>query len=303
MRPFLLASLVSLVGGSAFGQSLLGQSQPGGGPSSVIVVPNAPKIVAAPASVAAVPLVKPAPPPPGLVETPLPPPNMVRSSSAASEAASTTQPMPGEGPRSLVPPGPAPQIVAQPVMSPPAQPVPAPATLSPPVPAVAPPAAGITASGSIPPVAAATSVSGVPAASGSGSGVSAPSVAAVSAPASDASAKMLTPAGDVAPVPDQKWVYGHVAELGVLNKVDGSTKILTIPVGGQATSGDLSVSVQACVVRPPGALPNAAVFLTLQSADPTAMPTPIYRGWMVKSMPGAGDVENADEAFRIISCS
>lgn len=128
-------------------------------------------------------------------------------------------------------------------------------------------------------------------------------VAPSSVPAPGAAVGGAAPVGDVAPVVDEKWVYGRVVELGVLNKVDGSTKMLTIPVGGQVVSGDLNVSVQACVVRPQGALPNAAAFLTLQSADPTATSAPIYRGWMVKSMPGAADVENADEAFRIISCS
>lgn len=146
-------------------------------------------------------------------------------------------------------------------------------------------------------------VSAVPVAGNAGAGTAASAVAPSNVSAVGASASETAPAGDVAPVLDEKWVYGHVLELGVLNKVDGSTKILTIPVGGQAVSGDLSVSVQACVVHPPGTLPNVAAFLTLQSTNPAIISAPIYRGWMVKSVPGAADVENADEAFRIISCS
>lgn len=112
------------------------------------------------------------------------------------------------------------------------------------------------------------------------------------------------PPNDVPPAPEANWVYGHVVELGVLNKVEGSTATLTVPVGGQVVSGDLTVSVQACVNRPPGALPNSAAFITLQSTDVVATPVePVYRGWIVKSLPGASDAENADEAFRMISCS
>lgn len=110
------------------------------------------------------------------------------------------------------------------------------------------------------------------------------------------------PAQDQPPQPANDWVPGKTAILGVLNKVDGSTSTLTIPVGGQATAGDLTVSVQACVSRPPGQLPDAAIFLTLQPNDAQSGP-PVYRGWMVRSTPGATDAGNAGQAFRVITCS
>lgn len=97
-----------------------------------------------------------------------------------------------------------------------------------------------------------------------------------------------------------------MATLKLLNKVEGSTETLTIPVGGSVAAGDLNVSVQACVVRPPGNLPNAAVFLTLQPLGATgsiANSAPVYRGWIVKSQPAAATAENADEAFQVMNCS
>lgn len=115
-------------------------------------------------------------------------------------------------------------------------------------------------------------------------------------------APSAAPASDVPPPAETQWVPATSAEIGVLNKVDGSTKILTIPVGGQATTGNVTIAVQACVVRPAGALPNAAVFVTLQTSDePDDMP--IYKGWVVRSVPGATDAETADTALRIIGCS
>ncbi|MGO9819014.1 MAG: DUF2155 domain-containing protein [Acidocella sp.] len=108
---------------------------------------------------------------------------------------------------------------------------------------------------------------------------------------------------DVAPTPPNDWVPGHTAVLGVLNEVDGSTSQLSVPVGGQpAKAGDVLVSVQACAIRPPQDLPDAAVFLTVQPADDSTA-APLYRGWMLRSAPGATVVGNAAETFRVIGCS
>lgn len=125
---------------------------------------------------------------------------------------------------------------------------------------------------------------------------------AVSPAAPPPAAGNAAPAQDVPPTPPNDWVPGKTAELGVLDKVDGGTRTLTIPVGGQATVGDLTVSVQACVTRPPGQLPDSAIFLTLQPKD-AQDGAPVYRGWMVHSAPGATDAGNAGEAFRVITCS
>jgi len=107
---------------------------------------------------------------------------------------------------------------------------------------------------------------------------------------------------DTAPAAPGSWTQGTTAVLGVLNKVDGSTSQLSLPVGGTAQqSGDLSVSVQACVTRPAGQIPDAAVFVTIQpTQDSTA---PLYRGWLVRSAPGAAVAGNAGQTFRVISCT
>jgi hypothetical protein len=90
--------------------------------------------------------------------------------------------------------------------------------------------------------------------------------------------------------------------LGLLNKVDGSTSQLSIPVGAQNTVGDLQVSVLACATRPPAQISDDAVFLAVQPADGSAQ-VPLYRGWMVRSAPGATVVGDAGETFRVIGCS
>jgi hypothetical protein len=110
------------------------------------------------------------------------------------------------------------------------------------------------------------------------------------------------PAQTTPPQPPNTWVAGTTAKLGVLNKVDGSVSAVSIPVGGQANIGDLTVNVLACFNRPANQIPDTAIFLNAQStnADP-AVPT--YRGWMVLSAPGAAVVGDAGETFRVIACS
>lgn len=117
------------------------------------------------------------------------------------------------------------------------------------------------------------------------------------APAATAPQAATTP-----PVPSNAWVPGTTAKLRVLDKVDGGVSDLSIPVGGQATSGDLQISVLACALRPPGQIPDSAIFISIAPAgDSTAAPS--YRGWMVRSVPAASVVGNASESFRVVGCS
>jgi hypothetical protein len=110
------------------------------------------------------------------------------------------------------------------------------------------------------------------------------------------------PVQDIAPIPPNTWVPQKTAEIGVLDKIDGSVSTVSIPVGGQSVVGDLQVNVQACMTRPPDQVPDAAVFLALQNTQNAAAP-PDYRGWLVKSAPGAAVAGDASETFRIIDCS
>jgi len=117
------------------------------------------------------------------------------------------------------------------------------------------------------------------------------------APAAAAPQAATTP-----PVPANAWVPGTTAKLRVLDKVDGGVSDLSIPVGGQATAGDLQISVLACALRPPGQIPDSAIFLSIAPAGDSTV-APSYRGWMVRSVPAASVVGNASESFRVVGCS
>jgi len=110
------------------------------------------------------------------------------------------------------------------------------------------------------------------------------------------------PAATAPPPTPNTWVPGTTAKLGVLNKVDGSVSSVSIPVGGQAAIGDLQVSIQACVTRPPDQVPDAAIFLSVQPQSQSTA-SPLFRGWMVRSTPGATVVGDGGETFRVINCT
>ena len=175
---------------------------------------------------------------------------------------------------------PAPAIVAAP---PSVQPIPAPALPPPPGLVPATPPADIDTGGS-----ASTPDQSAPADGSAATGQAATTPAA--------------PVQDIAPIPPNTWLPAKTAEIGVLDKIDGSVSTVSIPVGGQSVVGDLQVNVQACMMRPPDQVPDAAVFLALQSTQNPSAP-PDYRGWLVKSAPGAAVAGDASETFRVIDCS
>jgi hypothetical protein len=132
-----------------------------------------------------------------------------------------------------------------------------------------------------------------------------PSAPAGTAPGATAagSAPAAPPPLDALPVTPNDWVPGTKVTLGVLNEVDGGTSQVSIPVGGQSQIGDLQVSVQACDTRPPAELPDAAIFLTVIQGGSGDAGTTLYRGWMLRSEPGATVVGDASETFRVVGCS
>jgi hypothetical protein len=259
--------------GAAFGQSMLGNTG-GGSDQTTIAVPPAPPIVSAPLSAPMPQVVTSPPAPPGMVQTPVPPANMDN----------------GENP----PDGTAADNGAQ------AAPAPV-----------------------------------IPDAS-----QTAPVVPDQTAPAVTTSASPTNTASSTPPPPANNWVPQHTAQIGLLDKVDGGASTVAIPVGGQTNAGDLQISVLACVTRPPGEIPDDAVFVSIQPVATGATGTastapppggtpadattsggpappgedqtapagatsgaPIFRGWMVRSIPGATVVGDASETLRVVSCS
>jgi hypothetical protein len=98
------------------------------------------------------------------------------------------------------------------------------------------------------------------------------------------------------------WRPRNIAVLAALNQQDGAVSRLNVKVGSTFTRDSLHVSVQACVVRPAGAIPDAAVFLTVMAPDGANQTKTLFNGWLVRSEPGAAVVANGTVSFQVLGC-
>lgn len=108
------------------------------------------------------------------------------------------------------------------------------------------------------------------------------------------------------------WVSQPVAVLDVLDKADGAVTRISAPVGSSFTQGQLRVAVGACEIRPPDMPPDAAVYVSVSTIDGggakadakagAKAAAPLFRGWLIRSEPGATVVGDAAVTFRLIGC-
>jgi len=102
-----------------------------------------------------------------------------------------------------------------------------------------------------------------------------------------------------APAPPADWLPRSTATLEALDKVDATHQTLTIPVGGTASYGALSIAVRACLVRPPNQPADSAAFLVIQDPHPGA---PGFSGWMFASAPEVSMLEHPIYDVRVLGC-
>lgn len=111
------------------------------------------------------------------------------------------------------------------------------------------------------------------------------------------------PGGEVAPplVPELKPAAGAV--LQGLDKVTAQITTLTVPIGGSASFGTLTIHLRACVPSKPDEAPEAAAFLEIVDIRPDQEPVPVFSGWMFASSPALSALEHPVYDIWVKACS
>jgi hypothetical protein len=107
--------------------------------------------------------------------------------------------------------------------------------------------------------------------------------------------------GPSVPAPSQ-WLPGHQAQLTVLDKIYGSASTVSAIVGTPFTVRFLTVTVLACLVRPPSLPPDAAAFLQVTDSHAAPGSAPEFRGWVFKAEPALSGMHDPATDISVDSC-
>ncbi len=100
--------------------------------------------------------------------------------------------------------------------------------------------------------------------------------------------------------PADTWQGRSVATVRVLDTLDSSVQVLTIPVGQDATFRALTIHVGACRDRPATLTPDAAGWLAVRD---TRQDGPGFNGWMLAGEPFLGVFQDPIYAVRLVGCA
>ncbi|MBO0711786.1 MAG: DUF2155 domain-containing protein [Acetobacteraceae bacterium] len=105
--------------------------------------------------------------------------------------------------------------------------------------------------------------------------------------------------GPTQPAPGQGWLSQGGAELQVLDKVNARAERVTVRGGGSVRYGSITITVEACEVRPPNRPGEAAAYLVITDSHPAS---PGFRGWMFRDIPSASMMEHPIYDVRVLGC-
>ena len=101
------------------------------------------------------------------------------------------------------------------------------------------------------------------------------------------------------PVPTANWLARPDVQLQALNKVTARSTVLDGKVGQTLQFGTLSITVTACVVRPPDQPADAAAFVDITDSNKGE---PGFRGWMLKDEPAVSMFQHPLYDVRLNGC-
>jgi hypothetical protein len=112
-----------------------------------------------------------------------------------------------------------------------------------------------------------------------------------------AAAEVVTPP---AISPPDTWVQRQAGTLRVLNKLDSTVQTLTLHVGVTTQLQSLTITLEACAVRPPDLPADASAHLKVTDSRPDQ---PGYDGWILQQEPAINLFEHPVYDIQLAGCN
>jgi hypothetical protein len=108
------------------------------------------------------------------------------------------------------------------------------------------------------------------------------------------------PAQEAPPAPEQpQWLPQAGAVIQALDKINTEIAVLKLKDGETGQFGSLTITVKACVVRPPDQPQDAAALLVVTDSHPGQQG---FEGWMLKAEPSVSMLQNPIYDLRVMGC-
>lgn len=95
---------------------------------------------------------------------------------------------------------------------------------------------------------------------------------------------------------------GTSALLRSVDKITGRTQTIEIPVSETREMGDLQITLQRCLKKPPEETPENAAFLSVKEKNKDTGFEVVFNGWMFSSNPAISAMEHPIWDIWVLEC-
>jgi len=87
-----------------------------------------------------------------------------------------------------------------------------------------------------------------------------------------------------------------------VDKITGRTSTIEIPIGESSNIGNLKITPQRCLKKPPEEMPENAAFLLVEESDKDSNLNVVFNGWMFASNPAISAMEHPIWDIWVLDC-
>lgn len=99
--------------------------------------------------------------------------------------------------------------------------------------------------------------------------------------------------------PEPSWLPRKMGDLQVMEKIEGQSSVLTVKVGQTVQYKTLSITLRACMTRPPDQAKDSTAFLDITDSRPDS---PGFHGWIFHNEPSISIFQSPVYAVHLNNC-